>query len=47
MDKKKQIRRKMSPILVTEMIPNLGVLDHWVTARKSLGPRDSDKGEKQ
>ena len=28
MDKEKQIRRKMSPILVTEMHTNVGVLDH-------------------
>lgn len=35
------------PILVTQMTTNFGVLDHRVTARRSLGPRESGKGEKQ
>ena len=39
MDKEKQIRRKMSPILVTEMTTNFGVLDHWV--EKAMAPRSS------
>ena len=36
-----------SPILVTEMTTNFGVLDHQVATRMSLGPRDSGKGVKQ